>query len=452
MRSPVSGPRAAPAVRRGVNTPGLDTQAVHYETLPLSPRPPLRNRFTTRHVEADMMRAAAILTGLSLVLAGCTADDDDATDDAVSTRQPQPTERHTAAPSSDDWTPLADAPLSPRTESVGVWTGKEFLVVGGVSWFCPPGADCRGPNNEEILLDGAAYDPTTDTWRTVPEMPRATFYDTAHWTGQEMLVVHQPFYVDTTATPMTLPAAVTAFDPATSTWRTLEPPPDEQFTHSLWTGEQLVLWSSDDEYGEALQTLDPATGRWSSLPDDPLGPSFDRSLAWLDGRFYLAALSTDDDRQPKQFVVTSLDPETGTWTDPAPTPVTFWSQEWWAFDGHFVNASQVASGPPAPDSVAGALDPSTGRWVEVAQVGSHAELQAGCQLPMIGPAGDWLSPGRSVLVSVEPAAAVTVPPCPGLLEPSVGVWTGHEFLVWGGLADPGVRNSNSGLRWTPPSP
>lgn len=332
-----------------------------------------------------------------------------------------------------------------------MWTGEELLVVGGVSWFCPPGADCRGPQDEEILLDGAAFDPAADTWRALPEMPRATFYDTAHWTGEEMLVVHQPFTVDGTS-PRTLPAAVTALDPEACTWRTLDPPPDGQFTHSLWTGEQLVLWSTDDEYGEAIQTLDPTSGQWATLPDDPLGPSFDRGLAWLDGRFYLAALSMDDDRSPRHFAVTSLDPDSGEWSDPEQTDVTFWGQEWWAFDGQFVNASQRAQVPEGLDTVAGAFDPATGEWSDVTQVDSYEQLQAGCQLPMIGPAGDWLAPGRSVLVALDPPVAMVVPACPGLLEPSVGVWTGQEFLVWGGLADPGVANSNAGLRWTPPAP
>lgn len=394
-----------------------------------------------------MKLAGALLAGSATLLSSCAVLADEP---GASFGGTDPQAGNGSA--SGTWVAVAPSPLSPRTSPVGVWTGEEFLVAGGVDWVCPPRADCRGPDEGEVLLDGAAYDPATDTWRDLPDMPRGTFNDRAHWTGEEMLVVHSQFYLDGQAGPGVLPTAVTALDPVAGTWRTLSPPPDEGFNYSLWTGSRLVIWAGDVEVGDAIQALDPTTGEWSQLPQDPLGPSFDRSLVWLDGRYYLAALSKDDDREPPHFVMTSLDPDSGTWTEPRPTEVSFWAQEWWAFDSHVVNASQQLLTRRGAEPISGAMDVVTGRWAEVAQVDDYAEMEAGCQLPSIGSAGEWLAPGGSALISIDPARAIVVPPCPELPVPAVGAWLDGDLLVWGGVDASGEANTSTGLRWTPPSP
>jgi hypothetical protein len=58
------------------------------------------------------------------------------------------------------WQPIADSPLAPRAFPASAWTGEELLVWGG--------ADAR---QERFFGDGAAYDPETGTWRTLPEPP-----------------------------------------------------------------------------------------------------------------------------------------------------------------------------------------------------------------------------------------------------------------------------------------
>lgn len=57
---------------------------------------------------------------------------------------------------------IADSPLTPRRDHQEAWTGEEMLIVGG-----------DGPR------DGAAYDPTTDTWRSLPDTPIQTSGDPA---------------------------------------------------------------------------------------------------------------------------------------------------------------------------------------------------------------------------------------------------------------------------------
>ncbi|MCW5954759.1 MAG: hypothetical protein KIT69_21095, partial [Propionibacteriaceae bacterium] len=67
------------------------------------------------------------------------------------------------------WTKIAAGPLSPRWEAHGVWVDGRYLVFGGHSDFlCAPHASCKAP---DWLTDGAYYDPATDTWTSIADMP-----------------------------------------------------------------------------------------------------------------------------------------------------------------------------------------------------------------------------------------------------------------------------------------
>ena len=54
------------------------------------------------------------------------------------------------------WTPLPASPLSARRLPLGAWTGKRFLVWGGLD------------DDGERVSDGALYDPITSTWAPTP--------------------------------------------------------------------------------------------------------------------------------------------------------------------------------------------------------------------------------------------------------------------------------------------
>ncbi|MEX2291372.1 MAG: hypothetical protein WD794_13740 [Mycobacteriales bacterium] len=56
--------------------------------------------------------------------------------------------------------------------------GEEVLLLGGDSSpLCPPGANCV--DAPEPQRDGAAYRPSTDTWRALPRDPLAPAFDRA---------------------------------------------------------------------------------------------------------------------------------------------------------------------------------------------------------------------------------------------------------------------------------
>lgn len=90
------------------------------------------------------------------------------------------------------WKYLSDqgAP-SPRRSHTAVWTGKEMIVWGGSAQVDPNGDPNKVPaGGLQILGDGAAYNPVTDTWRrnSHKHAPSPRFGHFAVWTGSRMLI------------------------------------------------------------------------------------------------------------------------------------------------------------------------------------------------------------------------------------------------------------------------
>jgi hypothetical protein len=64
-------------------------------------------------------------------------------------------------PETNRWHDIASSPLSARDQPAYAWTGRELVVWGGISFT----------SGRQTVADGAAYDPATDTWRTLAQSP-----------------------------------------------------------------------------------------------------------------------------------------------------------------------------------------------------------------------------------------------------------------------------------------
>jgi len=159
-------------------------------------------------------------------------------------------------PATNTWRKLPTAPLAPRADASGAWTGKELVVAGGSAGH---GSGAR------IFRSGAAYNPSTHTWRRLPLMPRRPVGGPALWDGKEILFLS------------TSSARGMAYNPVKNSWRLLPamPLPRSGFA-AVWTGHHVLIWGglsgrfptwAPPPRGEAYN---PATNQWSALPASPL--------------------------------------------------------------------------------------------------------------------------------------------------------------------------------------
>jgi len=147
------------------------------------------------------------------------------------------------------WRVIAEAPISPRSEPAVVWTGTEMILWGG-----------RVENS--FYYDGAAYNPATDTWRIMASAPVgfAAKDPSMVWTGDEAIVFGVMGNADTSGEFI----GAAAYDPVTDSWRTLVHPP---FGGSAWwTGDSIVVADVgyDPEY-DRMTRYNPVTNRWTMV-------------------------------------------------------------------------------------------------------------------------------------------------------------------------------------------
>ena len=150
----------------------------------------------------------------------------------------------------DSWGPISGAGApAPRYDHTAVWSGSEMIVWGGWS---------QGGS----LGDGSAYDPVSDTWRSVVDgsgtPPTARSLHHAVWADEigQMLVwggkeVHN---------------AGASYDPQTDTWMPMAYQSDPGGATAIWTGDSLVVWGGGafDSWNRGY-SWDPATDTWTSI-------------------------------------------------------------------------------------------------------------------------------------------------------------------------------------------
>ena len=198
-------------------------------------------------------------------------------------------------PATNTWQTLPDAPLARRRNAMGAWTGTKLIVAGGISRSVP------GPV-PRIYHDGAAYNPLTRTWRKLPPMPTRRYVGIALWDGTEVL------FLGGSTTGYTPAARGLTYNPATNRWRVL---PAMHYARSgfaaVWTGHQALVWGGlmgpaparvPPPHGEAY---DPATNRWTALPQSPLHGRASPAAAWTGTEMIVCGGSIPSQPQPTIF-------------------------------------------------------------------------------------------------------------------------------------------------------
>ncbi|MGF6824460.1 hypothetical protein M2317_003389 [Microbacterium sp. ZKA21] len=240
---------------------------------------------------------------------------------AAAVTDPAPTVVAEPTPRPAGWTSADDFPLKPREGPVMVWTGDELIVVGGdLAPPCPPFADCMiGPSAH----DGAALDPETGTWRELADASVGIA------PGSGAFVAGQVFMW---AGENNVRGQLMSYSVAEDEWRELDVP-DEQPRRLVADGDDLVLPLASHESGAGADlVLDVASGEWSELPADPLGPMFDRLLVPTPDGMLLtgkALVESPGSERPSLVQAALYDRESGTWTRlPDTGQIGGWSAAW----------------------------------------------------------------------------------------------------------------------------
>lgn len=163
------------------------------------------------------------------------------------------------------WRTMADAPAVLGAESPAVWTGTEVVAVDrdGTAW---------------------AYTPATDAWRRVATRLGGRLWPSVAFTGTELLVAggREPDGGPPGQGGGGPAAGGYALDVSTGRRRDLPSPggADDLTGAARWTGREWVRATgavdgslAQPDRGPRIAALDPAAGRWRTLPGLPGGRS-----------------------------------------------------------------------------------------------------------------------------------------------------------------------------------
>ncbi|HKY47189.1 MAG TPA: hypothetical protein VJQ79_04305 [Acidimicrobiia bacterium] len=265
-------------------------------------------------------------------------------------------------PATGTWRELADSPLASRSEHVAVWTGEEVLICCG-----------------RIVGSGVsagAYDPEADQWREISAPPISSAFAEAVWTGEEMFVfggvggggtsnlvgaaafnpvtdswrrlADLPYGLERTA-DATIGNGVVyawpspsqgsrpgplAYDIAADEWSSLtKPPEDAPLSPSLvWTGEKLFAYGAgSNPEGNAIGigvTFNPVGQTWRPIqqaPLEPVSPSegtdASQKAVWVGGEVYIWTGWVGTDWEEPITRVVAYDPSQDSWRELEPAPI-----------------------------------------------------------------------------------------------------------------------------------
>lgn len=328
------------------------------------------------------------------------------------------------------WQAVAGAPLGPREQALGLWTGREVLLLGGSDATpCPPSASCA--LDPTPLADGAALDPDTGRWRPLAAAPVPLL-------GAQGKVIGSTAYV----LPYASRRELLAYRIDRNTWTRLPVPFDPQAGYVLVAaGDRLVAHRSSDETQPGKDYLfDPAKAAWTVLPADPLGAAWDRTMAWTGRELMLfdhELIPNPGAEGPTLTRVAALDLTARTWRRLPDAPMLATSP-WITAGTRLIN--------PTPGGADGG---KIGNWGRVYPYGGSLDPATGVWSALPGPpVGDTVGAGVH-----NGTAAVYTEVADVVLDTTTGSWQRVPALPGGDVTGPTVVAAGvrmlvfGGARW-----
>ncbi len=330
--------------------------------------------------------------------------------------------------------------------------GEALFIGGSDADPCPPSAGCVAPAVPP-LRDGAAFDPGLRRWERIADAPVGfSFAQSAAMGGAEYLLVPgEPGRPDA-------PAAFLRYRRAEDRWTRLALPPDARRRSLVATDEQVIAYAESDEGSQVRDVVfDSSSGEWTELPDDPLPPSFGRSMAWSGRELVLFAqklVPQPGSREPSVVIAAAFDPDRGTWRRLPDSEMLGGGARWFAHDGRLIFPALGSAdggddgnwGRPYPNG--GILDVELGRWLPLPDTPDEEEqfaagVVAGRQADFFGDSG-WI-------LDAVAEGWMPVPPLDGgeqtVTSRSVTA-AGRDMIVFGGVRwDGGLRGELLDAAW-----
>jgi hypothetical protein len=154
-------------------------------------------------------------------------------------------------PATGSWYRFPSPPHDPTSGGTYLWTGSELIVFGG------------GPQGAPLNTQGAAFDPTSGTWRPIANAPVGLNLVNSAWTGDSMVVVGSD--IDNGNHASTATSVAMAYDPIADSWTRLpDPPVSAQTAAPAFVGGRLIAW---EPYTPASAEYLPSQDRWRSLDE-----------------------------------------------------------------------------------------------------------------------------------------------------------------------------------------
>ena len=347
-------------------------------------------------------------------------------------------------PTGNGWTSVSSSGApSARSDHVGIWTGSSMVIWGGT-------------DNTE-LGDGARYDPVSNSWSAMSAAgaPSPRSHAGAVWTGSRMVVWGggelAPHHDDGGR-----------YDAGADVWLPTSSgtAPSERRSHAMvWTGAQALVWQG---YGPNQQPrfdgwrYDPVTDAWTAM--SPIGAPRQQQSAvvWASGRMIVWG-GANEPGTDRVNTGGRYDPVADQWQPTsaigAPLPLIAFVSVSTGHDLLVWGAEDFFS------KDGGRYDPVADVWTDMSLSGSpslasmRAAAWTGCEMVVFG--GQILSDQTAITdgARYDPRHDIWSPIAaagqPSARASAMSVWTGTEWIVWGGTDDSQQLAFSDGARYDP---
>ncbi len=348
----------------------------------------------------------------------------------------------------DTWasTNLTGAPDA-RFWQTAVWTGSEMIIWGGTAFG---------------LNTGARYNPSTDSWTatTTTNAPSARAAHTAVWTGSEMIVWGGKSFDGTQHYWNT----GGRYNPNIDSWiatSTTNAPDGRYFHTAVWTGTEMIVWGGTEDIADFNTggRYNPSTNSWTATTATNAPEArYSHMAVWTGSEMIVwgggnisNVFNTGGKYNP------STDSWTATATANSPTERTVhtavWSGTkmivWGGYDGvHALNTG-------------GSYSPNTNSWTATSTTNaadariSHTAIWTGSEMIVWGGSGNisaFLNTGGRYDPATDSWTATSTTKAPEARYLQTAVWTGTEMIVWGGSEISGLNTGGRYCAQSGPTP